>query len=69
MYTYLNVTGGKSKILDCHCQKEASKGKIYLYQGGLLKTDFESVEFKRIFDTIYLVSNIIEATDHPECDQ
>jgi hypothetical protein len=67
-YTYLNVTEGNQKFWIATAKKEASKGKIYLYQGGLLKTDFESVEFKRIFDTIYLVSNIIEATDHPGGD-
>lgn len=64
-YTYLNVTEGNQKFWIATAKKDAVKGKIYLYQGGLLKTDFESVEFKRIFDTIYLVSNIIDATEHP----
>ncbi|MBK8548039.1 MAG: hypothetical protein IPL63_11900 [Saprospiraceae bacterium] len=38
---------------------------VYLYRGGLLKTNFESKEFNRTFDTIFLVSHIIDANEHP----
>lgn len=64
-YTYLNVTEGSHKFWIATSKTEAEKGKIYLYKGGLMKTNFESVEFKRTFDTIYLVSNIISASEHP----
>ena len=64
-YTYLNVTEGGHKFWIATSKTEATKGQTYLYKGGLMKTNFESIEFKRTFDTIYLVSNIISATDHP----
>lgn len=40
-------------------------GNEYFYRGGLLKTDFESLEHKKVFDKIYLVSEIIDAAAHP----
>lgn len=64
-YTYLNVTEGTQTFWIATAKKEAAKGKAYLYKGGLMKTNFESLEFKRTFDTIYLVGNIIDATEHP----
>ena len=32
---------------------------IFFYRGGLLKTNFESKEFNKVFDTIYLISNLV----------
>ncbi len=64
-YTYLNVTEGNHKFWIATAKKEAAKGKTYFYKGGLMKTNFESLEFKRTFDTIYLVGNIIDAAEHP----
>jgi GW (Gly-Tryp) dipeptide domain len=67
-YTYLNVTEGIKSYWLATAKREASKGKTYLYKGGLMKTNFESQDFKRTFDTIYLVSNVIDATEHPGGD-
>jgi len=64
-YTYLNVTEAGKSFWIATSKAEAKKGQTYLYRGGLMKTNFESIEFKRTFDTIYLVSNIISATEHP----
>ena len=64
-YTYLNVTESGKNFWIATAKTEAAKGQTYLYRGGLMKTNFESVEFKRTFDTIYLVSNIISASQHP----
>lgn len=64
-YTYLNVTEGGKKFWIATTKTDAKKGMVYLYRGGLLKTNFESKEFNRTFDTIYLVSNIINANEHP----
>lgn len=67
-YTYLKVKE-KSEIFWIATTKlDAKVGETYLYQGGLLKTDFESVEHKRTFDKIYLVSEIINANAHPGAD-
>ena len=64
-YTYLEVTEGARKYWVATAKTEAEKGKTYLYRGGLLKTNFRSQEFDRNFDTIYLVSHIIDAAQHP----
>lgn len=64
-YTYLNVSEAGKPFWIATAKTDAKKGQTYMYRGGLMKTNFESVEFKRTFDTIYLVSNIISATEHP----
>ncbi len=64
-YTYMNVTEGIKSYWLATAKREVSKGKTYLYKGGLMKTNFESQDFKRTFDTIYLVSNVIDASEHP----
>lgn len=64
-YTYLHVTEAGKKFWIATSKTEAKKGQTYMYKGGLMKTNFESVEFKRTFDTIYLVSHVISAMEHP----
>jgi hypothetical protein len=64
-YTYLNVSEAGKSFWIATAKTDATKGQTYMYRGGLMKTNFESVEFKRTFDTIYLVSNIISANEHP----
>lgn len=64
-YTYLDVREGERSYWIATAKTEAEKGKTYLYRGGLLKTNFKSQEFDRDFDTIYLVSHIIDAAEHP----
>jgi len=65
-YTYLKVTekGAEYWIATLKIGN-AKVGEQYLYQGGLLKTNFESQEHHRTFDKIYLVSEIINAKSHP----
>ena len=36
-----------------------------IFTGRLDETNFESIEFNRTFDKIYLVSQIIDASAHP----
>ncbi len=38
-------------------------GGIYFYKNGLLKTNFESKEYNRVFDQMYLVNNLV-ASNH-----
>ena len=64
-YTYLKVDEKGRKYWLATAKTEAQKGQVYLYRGGLLKTNFESREYNRTFDTIYLVSNVIPASEHP----
>ena len=64
-YTYLKVKEKLSTFWIATKKLDAKVGETYLYQGGLLKTNFESIEHKRVFDKIYLVSEIINANAHP----
>ncbi|MCE2789887.1 MAG: GW dipeptide domain-containing protein [Saprospiraceae bacterium] len=64
-YTYLKVNEGTKAYWIATAKMEAEKGKPYLFRGGLMKTNFESLEFKRTFDTIFLVGNVIDANAHP----
>ena len=64
-YTYLKVKEKLNTFWIATKKLEAQVGESYLYQGGLMKTNFESVEHKRVFDKIYLVSEIINANAHP----
>lgn len=64
-YTYVKAQEGDRLYWVATSKMDAQPGKMYLYRGGLLKTNFESQEFDRVFDTIYLVSHIIDASEHP----
>lgn len=64
-YTYLRVVEKLDTFWIAAAKFDAKKGNQYFYRGGLLKTDFESQEHHRVFDKIYLVSEIIDASAHP----
>ena len=58
-YSYLNVTEESEKYWLAIPRKEVQIGDTYYYKGGLLKKNFESKEYNRIFETIYLISDVI----------
>jgi len=62
-YVYLNVSEGESKFWIATRKQDVKKGETYFYRGGLLKTNFESKEYNKVFDTIYLISNLV-SQDH-----
>jgi len=63
-YVYLNVKEeGNGQFWIATRKQEAKKGEVYFYRRPLLKTNFESKEYNRVFDTIYLVSNLV-SQDH-----
>ncbi len=63
-YVYLNVKeDGNRRFWIATRKQEAHKGAVYFYRRPLLKTNFESKEYNRVFDTIYLVSNLV-SQDH-----
>lgn len=62
-YVYLRVREGEEEFWIATIKTEVKVGGTYFYQGGLLKTNFESKEHKRVFDRMYLVSSIV-ASDH-----
>ena len=64
-YTYMKVKEKLNEFWIATSKLDAKVGESYFYQGGLMKTNFESVEHERVFDVIYLVSKILNASDHP----
>lgn len=58
-YTYLNVTEDEDKFWIAIPRKEIEVGGTYYYMGGLLKRNFQSKEFDRVFKILYLVSDVI----------
>lgn len=58
-YSYLKVTEAGNEFWIAVRKQEITKGATYFYRNGLLKTNFESKEYNRIFDRIYLVSNLV----------
>ena len=57
-YTYLNVTEDGEAFWIAIPKSEVEKGGPYYYRGGLKKVNFKSVEYDRVFETVYLVSGI-----------
>jgi hypothetical protein len=59
-YTYLHVAEDGSMTWIAIPKKDVKKGGTYYYKGGLKKTNFKSVEYDRVFETLYLVSDVSE---------
>ena len=59
-YTYLNVSEDGQMTWIAIPKKEVKKGGTYYYRGGLKKTNFKSIEHDRVFETLYLVSDVSE---------
>ncbi len=64
-YVYLNVTEGDETYWVATLKTEVEVGETYFYRGGLMKTNFESKEYDRVFDKVILVSNVVK-TDHSQ---
>lgn len=58
-YVYLNVAESGKNFWIATRKDDIKVGATYFYKGGLLKTNFESKEFNKVFDTIYLVANLV----------
>jgi hypothetical protein len=59
-YVYLRVEEeGEDEYWIATRKQDVSVDQNYFYRGGLLKTQFESKEYNRVFDRVYLVSNIV----------
>jgi hypothetical protein len=57
-YSYLNVSEEGETYWIAIPKKEIDKGGTYYYRGGLKKTNFQSAEYNRVFETLYLVSDV-----------
>jgi len=60
-YAYLHVNEGEEQFWIATRSKNVKVGETYYYKGGLLKTNFESKEYNRVFKKVYLISNLVEA--------
>lgn len=57
-YTYVRVKENTESFWIAIPKTPVEIGATYYYQGGLLKKNFASREFNRVFETVYLVSGI-----------
>lgn len=62
-YVYVRVKEGEEEFWVAAMKQEVAIGRSYFYRGGLLKTDFHSTEYKRTFDKVYLISQLVPS-DH-----
>lgn len=58
-YIYLRVQEGEEEFWIATRKMNVEVNAYYFYRGGLLKTNFESKEYDKVFDKIYLVSNLV----------
>jgi hypothetical protein len=58
-YVYLYVTEGSRKYWMATMKQQVQIGNTYYYSDGLLQTNFKSAKYKRVFDTVYLVSKLM----------
>lgn len=58
-YLYLKVSEGNREYWVATSLSEVSEGQTYFYNEALVKTDFESKEMGRVFDTLYLVTRMV----------
>jgi len=59
-YLYLFVEEGDEQFWIATISQDVKVDNTYYYKGGLLKTNFQSKEHDRLFERIYLVSNLVE---------
>tara|TARA_B110000046_G_scaffold121025_1_gene127666 strand:+ start:6432 stop:7214 length:783 start_codon:yes stop_codon:yes gene_type:complete len=62
-YTYIKVTENNKEFWVATLKGDYAVGQEYVFNGGLLKTKFKSIEHDRIFDELYLVSELT-SSDH-----
>lgn len=60
-YVYVLMEENGEEFWIATVKQEVETGKTYFFKDGLLKIDFESKEYNRTFDRIFLVSSIVPA--------
>lgn len=56
-YTYVRGKENNQEIWIAVMKQEVEVGSPYVFRGGLMKKNFESKEFNRTFETLFLVSD------------
>lgn len=62
-YTYLRVKENQEEYWIAITKRPVKIGSTCYYRGGLLKKNFQSKEFNRVFETVYLVGEFREEGD------
>lgn len=68
-YTYLRVNENGESYWIAIPKTAVEIGATYYYKGGLLKKNFPSREYNRVFETLYLVSGISKQPSGSAVDQ
>jgi hypothetical protein len=63
-YVYLNVNEGSDNYWVAVRSMDVKIGETYYFKDGLLKTNYESKEHQKVFERVYLVSNLVAAKNH-----
>lgn len=58
-YIYLKVVENEEEYWVAAGKQNVEVGDRYFFRGGLLKTNFESKEYNRVFEKVYLVSKLV----------
>ena len=58
-YVYLRVSEEEEEYWVATGKQTVDVGAKYFFRDGLLKTNFESKEYNRVFDKVYLVSKLV----------
>ncbi|MBT8321655.1 MAG: SH3-like domain-containing protein [Eudoraea sp.] len=58
-YLYVKVADKGREYWMAVRTKDVVKGETYLYNEALIKTQFESKELEKVFDTLYLVTQLV----------
>lgn len=58
-YLYLLVKEGDDSYWMATGPSEVAVGEVYYYNEALVKTNFESKELQKVFDTLYLVTQLV----------
>ena len=68
-YTYVRVKENDESFWIAIPKSPVEIGATYYYKGGLMKKNFPSKEFNRVFETIYLVSGLAKQPIGSAVDQ
>lgn len=68
-YTYLKVSEQNREYWVATIKGSFEIGKEYVYNGGLLKTNFKSIEHDRIFEELYLLTALTPASEDEHAPQ
>ncbi|MEJ2584794.1 MAG: hypothetical protein P8Z38_07045 [Robiginitalea sp.] len=61
-YLYLKVVEGEKEYWAATGKSDIQAGETYYYNEALVQNDFESKELGRVFDTIYLITQLVPET-------